>query len=143
MDFDDSFTVNTAKKQRGKPFKKGTSGNPNGRPKGSRNKTTLAMMTLIDEEAETITRKVVERAKAGDMNAIKLVMERIYPPRKDTPILFDLDNISEIHDIVPALDNLLQSVSTGQLTPNEAKTMASLIEQQRKAILTDSDYLDF
>jgi hypothetical protein len=32
---------NTAKKQRGRPFKAGRSGNPEGRPRGSRNKATL------------------------------------------------------------------------------------------------------
>ena len=40
----------TAKKQRGRPFEPGTSGNPNGRPKGSRNKTTVAIEALLDGE---------------------------------------------------------------------------------------------
>jgi len=37
---------------RGKPFKKGQNGNPGGRPKGTRNKTTLAIEALLDGEAE-------------------------------------------------------------------------------------------
>ncbi|MGB6419402.1 MAG: DUF5681 domain-containing protein, partial [Pseudolabrys sp.] len=32
---------NTAQKQRGRPFEPGKSGNPKGRPKGSRNQATL------------------------------------------------------------------------------------------------------
>jgi hypothetical protein len=37
--------VNNSPKQRGRPFKSGMSGNPHGRPKGSRNKRT---QTLIE-----------------------------------------------------------------------------------------------
>jgi hypothetical protein len=43
-------------------FKPGKSGNPSGKPKGTRNKTTLAIECLLDGEAEAITRKAVEMA---------------------------------------------------------------------------------
>jgi hypothetical protein len=45
---------NTAGKQRGRPFQKGQSGNPDGRPNGSRNATTLALETLLDGQAQAI-----------------------------------------------------------------------------------------
>src|SRR5215218_4900464 len=48
-----------ARKTRGRPFRPG---NP-GRPKGARNKTTLAVDALLDGEAEAITRTAVEMAK--------------------------------------------------------------------------------
>jgi len=48
---------NTAGMQRGKPFQKGQSGNPDGRPKGSRNATTLALETLLDGQATALTQK--------------------------------------------------------------------------------------
>ena len=133
---DDLFADKTAKKQRGKPFEQGKSGNPNGRPKGSRNKTTMAMLELLNEEAEAITRKVIDRAKKGDMLAIKLIMERVCPPRKDAPITFDLRNITTLEDLIPATNQLLQSVSSGDLTPQEAQMIAALIEQQRKTIIS-------
>jgi len=52
--------VNTAGKQRGRPFEPGKSGNPNGRPKGARNRTTVLAEGLLDGEAEAITRKPIE-----------------------------------------------------------------------------------
>ena len=48
------------------PFEPGKSGNPAGRPVGSRNCATLAMDALIDGEADAITRKCIELAKEGD-----------------------------------------------------------------------------
>jgi hypothetical protein len=47
-------------------FKPGKSGNPQGRPKGARNKTTVATEQLLDGEAEAITKKAIELAKSGD-----------------------------------------------------------------------------
>ena len=59
-------TAKTAGKQRGRPFKKGQSGNPSGRPQGSRHKATLAIEELLDGEADKLTRKAVEMALEGD-----------------------------------------------------------------------------
>jgi hypothetical protein len=52
-------------------FKPGQSGNPAGKPRGSRNRTTLAVEALLDGEAETLTRKAIELAKAGDLAALR------------------------------------------------------------------------
>jgi hypothetical protein len=46
-----SNAENTAGKQRGRPFPKGQSGNPAGKPKGTRNAPTLALETLLDGQA--------------------------------------------------------------------------------------------
>src|SRR5262245_28492247 len=74
---------NTAKHQRGRPFRPGRSGNPKGRPKGARNKTTLAMEALLDGESEAITRKLLEKAAEGDMTALRLCLDRLLSPRRD------------------------------------------------------------
>ncbi len=93
----------TAKKQSGRPFKKGKSGNPNGRPQGSRNKATLAIEELLDGEAEGLTRKAVELAMEGDTTALRLCLDRLCPPRKDRPVSFDLPTMKVPADAVAAL----------------------------------------
>lgn len=133
---DDLFADKTAKKQRGKPFVKGASGNPNGRPKGSRNKATLAMQELLDDEAEEITRIVINRAKKGDMTAIKLVMERICPPRRDMPVYFDVGSVTTLAELIPAINKLLQAVSAGEISPQDAQIVSELIEQQRRTLVS-------
>lgn len=118
-------------------FKKGQSGNPNGKPKGSRNRTTLAAEALLDGEAEAITRKAIEKAKAGDITAIRLCLERICPPRKDRPVVFKLPNTGTPTGLVKGMAAIVGSVASGDLTPSEGQALASLMESQRRAIETD------
>ena len=79
----DKMTENTESKQVG--WIKGQSGNPAGRPKGAKNKTTLAAESLLKDHAEEITQKVIELALAGDLIALKMCLDRVLPvPRKPT-----------------------------------------------------------
>lgn len=64
-------------------FQKGQSGNPAGRPKGSLNQASIIVRELIADEAESITRKLIELAKNGELAAIKLIIERLVPPVKE------------------------------------------------------------
>ena len=53
----------TEKQQGPKLFQPGQSGNPKGRPRGSRNRATLLAQELLGDEGETIMRKAIELAK--------------------------------------------------------------------------------
>src|SRR5713101_403902 len=66
-------------------FRKGRSGNPKGRPPGARNKATETAELLLDGEAAALTRKAVERALEGDAMALRLCLDRIIPPCRETP----------------------------------------------------------
>ena len=109
------------------PFKPGQSGNPKGRPKGSRNKTTLAVEALLDGEAETITRKAIEKAKDGDMTAIRLCLDRLVPPVKDKPVTFDLPGIDSAQDAAAVVGAVLRAVADGNLTPIEAAEVSKIV----------------
>jgi len=118
-------------------FKPGQSGNPKGRPAGSRNKATLAAEALIDKDARKLTKKAIELALKGDTVALRLCLERLCPPRKGSPVHFDLPELSNSGDVKAASLALLKSVSDGNLTPDEASSIAPLIEAARRAIETD------
>lgn len=128
-----SSSANARSKQAGR-FAKGQSGNPAGKPRGTRHKTTLAMEALLDGEAEKLTRKAIESALAGDGMALRLCIERIIPPRKDRPVCFDMPSISTVNDIVPAHAAIAAAVSAGELTPSEGLDCARLIEGAARAI---------
>ena len=111
-----------------RPFQKGQSGNPGGRPKGARNKATLAMEVLLDGEADRLTRKAVEMALAGDTTALRLCLERIMPARKDRPVTFALPKLETAADAVKATAALVEAVAAGDLTPSEAAELSKLVE---------------
>jgi hypothetical protein len=104
-------------------FPKGTSGNPAGRPPGSRNRATLLMESLLEGEAERITRKVIEMAVAGDINALRLCIERLIPARKDRPISLDLPPITDVQQISLAMAKLSAAIGEGEITPLEGESL--------------------
>lgn len=118
-------------------FQPGRSGNPKGRPAGSRNKATLAAEALIDKDARKLTKKAIEMALHGDTVALRLCLERLCPPRKGSPVRFDLPEMSNAGDVRSASLALVRAVADGDLTPDEAGSVAPLIEAARKAIETD------
>jgi len=117
-------------------WKKGQSGNPNGRAAGSRNRATLAIEALLEGEGEALTRKAIELAKAGDMQALRLCMDRLAPPRKDSPVAFDLPEIKTLNDAVPAMGALVKAVGRGELTPAEAAELTKMVQAFAKIVET-------
>jgi hypothetical protein len=114
-------------KLRGRPFKVGHRGNPKGRPKGSRNKTTLLAEALLEGDADAIMRKLVEKAKEGDPTALRLCLDRLLPPRRDRLVAFDFDEINSSGDALKASSSVLAACADGTLTPDEASKVMGLI----------------
>jgi len=119
-------------KQRGRPFVKGQSGNPAGKPRGVRNRSTIAAELLLEGEAKALTRKAIELGLAGDTTALRLCLERLVPPRKDRPISLELPAIKSGGDAAEAIGLVLAAVGEGRITPSEAGEVMALIEVCRK-----------
>ena len=126
--------ANAGKMQRGKPFKKGESGNPAGKKPGTRHRATIIAEQLIDAEAEELVRVCLDKAKAGDSTCMKLVMDRLVSVRKDRPIQIDLPEIKTTADIVSATGLIADAVAHGGLTPLEAQLLAGVVEAHRKSL---------
>ena len=129
-----ALSESTTTKQGG--FKPGQSGNPAGRPKGARHRTTLAIEALLDGEGEAITRKAIEAAKAGDMAAIRLVLDRICPPRKTRPIHLELPPIHDVGGVAEAQQEVLRAACAGELLLDEAHALSGLLEARRQSLET-------
>lgn len=117
-----------AKKPRGRPFPKGHSGNPAGKPKGTRHAATLAAEMLLDGESEALTRKVIALAHAGDRAALRLCLDRIVPPRRERPLFFDLPPLKTMADALAAMQRIGEGVAQGELSESEVKTLGSLVD---------------
>src|SRR3954463_15311418 len=62
---------------------KGTSGNPAGRPHGSRNQSILFFQELLNGEGEALIRKGIELSMNGDTRALSICWDRLLPVRRD------------------------------------------------------------
>ena len=113
-------------------FSKGNTG----RPKGSRNKKTLAVESLLEGQAEALTQTAISKALKGDTVALRLCMDRVMPKRKDNYINLDLPKISEPRDLVEAAGCVINSVQTGNLTPSDGSKVMSLLENCQKVFET-------
>lgn len=133
-----STPENADKKQAaGGKYRPGVSGNPAGKPKGCRNKATLAAEALLEGEAEKLTRKCVQVALKGDMQAMRLCIERIIPPRKDLPIKLKLPTVLSTTGLVEASYLVLSAVCKGEITPLEGAAVAQLLEGHRRFVEQD------
>ena len=109
-------------------FQKGKSGNPAGRPPGSRNAATLAVEALLEGEAEKLSRKAVELALDGNTMALRLCLDRIAPPRRGTAVSLDIGPARTLADLGEAQARVLSAMAAGDLTVEEAADAARVIE---------------
>ena len=109
-----------------------------GKPRGARHKTTRAVESILEGQAEALTDKAVEMALGGDNTALRLCLERIAPARKDAPVQFDLPRMETAEDAAEAAQAVLSAVSGGDITPLEGASVMGLIETFRRTLeLTD------
>jgi hypothetical protein len=108
-----------------------------GRPKGSRNKATIAIESLLQGQAEALTQTAVTKALEGDSIALRLCMERIAPAPNDQPVSFSLPKMHNALDAAEAAEaagSVLSAVSEGELTPIEATRVMGLIDSYRRTL---------
>jgi hypothetical protein len=129
---------NAAAKQRrrgpGRPFRPGQSGNPAGKLKGMRHRATMLAEKLLDGEAEAMIRAIIEKAKQGDMIALRLCLDRIIPPRRDRPVVFKFPSLRSASDAATAMAAITAALGRGELTPIEGAELSNVIEVYTKTI---------
>jgi len=132
------MSAETGEKQGGPRgrFRRGQSGNPAGRRPGARNRTCALALKLMDADAEPVIVALIRAAKGGDVAAIKLVLERVAPLPRNRPVRFYMPPIETADDLGEAMGAILQAAADGELTPDEAVSIANLIETRRRTIET-------
>jgi Family of unknown function (DUF5681) len=117
-------------------FQKGESGNPAGRPRGSLNRTTVLMQSLLEANAEAIARKAIDLATGGDLTAIRICFDRLVPARKHEPIALELPRLDTAADTVTAASTIVAAVAAGELAPSEAADIAKAVDIYVRALAT-------
>ncbi|MXO85246.1 hypothetical protein GRI38_04310 [Altererythrobacter aurantiacus] len=89
---------------------------------------------MLEGEHEQLTRAAISKALEGDTAALRLCLDRIAPPRKDSPVTFDLPPISTAEDALKASAALLKAVAAGEVTPDEAGRVMALLTAHKALV---------
>ena len=114
---------NSGSKQRGKPFKKGQSGNPAGRPKGSRNRASCIVDSILEPQAQAVAQAALDRALKGDSMLLKELLNRLAPPSRERSVNLELPDLTGPSDLPMAAAEVVRAAAGGNITPGEALTL--------------------
>jgi hypothetical protein len=114
-------------------FQKGQAPGP-GRPPGSLNKSTLLLDQLASEATEKVVLAVQEQAEEGNMYAAAILLARTWPRRRGRPVQLDLPSVADTGGLVAAQAAVIAAMAKGEISPDEAASVASVLETQRRAI---------
>ena len=120
---------------RSSAWKAGESGNPAGRPKGSRNRVHVRLLELLASQGESVLQAVITAAKAGDMVAAKLVLDRALPRRMCAiGVELTLPPLRTASDIVQAMSSVFEAVVDGHIPTSEAATLCQMLQSLSQTI---------
>jgi hypothetical protein len=129
-----SFENTNSKRSPEGRWRKGASGNPAGRPTGSRNQSTAFFAELLNGQGEALIQKAIELSLQGDTRALSICWDRLLPPRKERTIEFPLPPVMDGKSVAAALASVVAGVAEGRITPGEAECLARILETQMRVV---------
>lgn len=118
-------------------FKPGTSGNPQGRPKGTRASVYAELDAVAAEALPDVIAAIVTSARAGDARAAELLFRRAWPERKGRPLAFPAPTAAGAGGLVQAMEAVTAAMAAGEMTTEEASAVAGVLEIHRKVIAVE------
>jgi hypothetical protein len=89
---------------------------------------------LVEGQAEQLVQKVLELAEAGDVSCLRMILDRLWPPRKGQPVNVVMPPINTSQDVIPAIASIWTAIREGRLTPDEASALSIVIDRSIQAI---------
>ncbi len=103
-------------------FKPGQSGNPKGRPKGIADRRTQWRDSLRAELPDLLAR-LLELAKAGDPNAIKMILDRVAPPLRSQAEPIELPALAKAVTLSDKAAAVIAAVADGSIGTDAASDL--------------------
>jgi hypothetical protein len=120
--------MSSEEEARGRPFPKGNSG----RPRGSKNRTTALARALLAGQQTELLRKGIELAKAGDVQMLKFLLERLLP--KERLIRVNIPRLDYADDAVDAMAAISNAIGKGQIPPGEGHALSNMISNYSRTL---------
>jgi hypothetical protein len=121
---------------RGRPFEPGNKVS-RGRPRGSQNKRNTRGQQLLDQYSETIMQKALAEAIKGDASLLRTFLSFLLRRPGDRPIHTGPLPMGSLEELSKSSEKVLQKVTTGKLSPGEARILTDLMENRRHVLETE------
>ena len=113
-------------------YQKGQSGNPRGRP---RKTTTLAAFrSSVANAVPEIIKTLIELAKAGDVAAAKLLLDRAMPALKPQTVPVNIPIAGSLAD---QGNEIIKATMTGTIPPDIGSLLLAALASQAKIVEID------
>src|SRR5262245_41297610 len=114
--------------KRGRPFANGNAG----RPRGSKNRKTVVAQALLAGEETELVRKAIELAKAGDVQMLKFLLDRLLP--KDRLVKIELPRFDFADEAIDGMLAISRAITDGQITASEGAAISNIISGHSRAV---------
>lgn len=108
-------------------FAKGNRGGPGRPPRRSLSGTVLALDKLSAEAAPDVVKVALDLARRGNLTALGMVLERVWPKHRSRPLRLDLTPVETQWDAFMAHNALANAVFGGLVSPQEGAGLAELL----------------
>lgn len=107
-------------------FRPGKSGNPKGRNKGTPDRRTV-LLRKLEDDLPALLDTLKANALGGDMQALKLLLDRVLPIRKPSQEAVILPRLMEARTLADKAEAVLSAVAEGELPPDIGAQLVSAI----------------
>jgi hypothetical protein len=80
-----------------------------------------------EDAAEAILKKVIAKARRGDMRAAEILLRRVWPEPRGRKVNFKMPSIRSAADAPQAIAAIISAVGEGVLTPTEGHECTGLV----------------
>lgn len=119
-------------KPRGRPFEPGNQFG-RGRPRGSKNKRTVAQATL-EQFAEPLIKKSVAQALEGDASMLRFLADRLLPASGERAVRMKIPSLDQIQGVEQIQQKIIEQVTSGKITASDAEKLHAMLQNHRDNI---------
>jgi len=112
----------------GRPWVKGQSGNPRGRPSRA-HKAAYVAHAMFDRKSVELLDRVIGWGQGSDKSMLRLYVEKMVPPRQEAPVWLNVPPIENHRDVLVALRAVATGVAQGDITSAQGLRLVRLFSE--------------
>jgi HAMP domain-containing protein len=117
------------------PFKPGVSGNPKGRTPLSNSRA--AVRESLRKDVPAILKKLTSMARAGDVQAARILLDRVLPAVKPEALAVNLPSVAEAKDSTEQAALVIKAIAMGELAPDVGAQLLGGLGQMARVTEVD------